>query len=64
MEDGVENARVEIEYFYPYSSILYNIIHSMPSIRYYTLSYILSLLFHTVHYFTFFLHKIVYSIDW
>jgi hypothetical protein len=37
MEDGVENARVEIE----------------------SLSYILSLLFHTVHYFTFFLHTCI-----
>jgi hypothetical protein len=39
---------------YPYSSILYTIIHYIPTLPYCTLSYILFLPFNTVHYHTFY----------
>jgi hypothetical protein len=58
--------------FYLYSSILYTILHSISTLalctlslhsnstlQYGALSYIISLLFHTVHYFTLYLHTCI-----
>jgi hypothetical protein len=53
---------------YHYSSILYTVFYSIPTPPYYTLSFILSLLIHTVHYHTFYpnssiLYTILHSIS-
>jgi hypothetical protein len=49
--------------FYPYSSMLYTILHSISALPYCTLSYILSLLLHTVHYLTFYPYSsIMYTV--
>jgi hypothetical protein len=79
MYDSVKPVRVVIECkLMFYSSILYTILHAISTLPYCTLSYILSLLLHTAHYYTFYhyssllyinLHrvgiysKIVYSME-
>jgi hypothetical protein len=65
MLDSVQYGRVEIEckIVYSFSSILYIIIHSIPTRPYCTISYIICLAFDTIHYLTFYpLSSILFTI--